>query len=551
MDFLTIAVIFLIILAIFLLGFRNEAVSRNKKINELIASYGKENTRKFSATELENAKVYSRYHNSSCNIDDITWNDLDMWLVYKKINYCLTDSGDEYLYYLLKNPRQSIDDLEDFENAVSLVMNDSSVREKLIRGLWSIGKCLKTDIYEAFSNYEKINSRGDWFIIAGYICGAVLLNFSVLAGVLILVLTAIIAILTYFGKKRFISRYCSCVEYILRLMNGAEELIDSKVEELELIHQLEADVSKLKRLRNITWLITSGTNGNPFNIFFDYIRMLTHLDLIFYNRIMDSVCANKKHVEDIITIIGMIDVYLSVAFFRSGLEDYCIPEFDFSANGIKAKAIYHPLIKNPVKNDFDETACVLLTGSNASGKSTFLKTVAINALLAQSLNTVCGRSYIAPMFRIYTALRLKDSIVSGESYYMAEIDAIKRILDNTEDSNNRVLAFVDEILKGTNTTERIAAGASILKFMSDAGIYVMAATHDLELATILDGIFTNYHFREQMSDKDVSFTYLIYPGVAKSRNAIKLLEMVGYDTRISEYAKQLAGKHEREGIWRL
>lgn len=99
---------------------------------------------------------------------------------------------------------------------------------------------------------------------------------------------------------------------------------------------------------------------------------------------------------------------------------------------------------------------VLLTGSNASGKSTFLKTVAVNAILSQSVNTCMAKKYEAPLFHVYSSMALRDNMDSGESYYIVEIKALRRILDAAEQEKIPVLCFVDEVLRGTNTVERIA-----------------------------------------------------------------------------------------------
>lgn len=546
-----ILIIFAIVSVGFFLGYFNEKKRVEEIIQNILNSYGKANTRKYSTQELENIGSYFKNHPSDFYIDDITWNDLDMWTVYKKINYCLTNSGDEYLYYTLKTPRQNLDKIDEFENVVWRLMKNNKEREAIVRALYEIGRDLKGNFYKAVEGYDKQNNILDYIIDLGYVISILVCFVNVFAGIIGLVFCAVFAVLTYFGKKRKTQKYMSCIDYVLRLINGSDKIVECNLTDFKLIDELACEIKKLKRIKNKTWLVMGAKGDNPISILGDYIRMLTHIDLIFFNSIMKEMKASRDIIDKTIGMIGRLDMYVSVAYYRSSLEEYCVPEFDNELGSIIAKDVYHPLLNNPVKNNYDSKKSVIITGSNASGKSTFLKTIALNTLLAQTINTVCASAYKAPLYRLYTALRMKDSIANSESYYMAEIRSIKRIMDSASTYGNTVLTMVDEILKGTNTTERIAAGASILKKMNELGIYVMAATHDLELAYLLDSIYNNYHFKEEMTDKDVSFTYVIYEGVAKSRNAIKLLKIMGYDDDISDLAEVLARRREKEGAWIL
>ncbi|MDE6675096.1 MAG: hypothetical protein K2K19_09850, partial [Acetatifactor sp.] len=219
---------------------------------------------------------------------------------------------------------------------------------------------------------------------------------------------------------------------------------------------------------------------------------------------------------------------------------------------LSAEQLYHPLIDNPVKNSITAPRGVLLTGSNASGKSTFLKTVALGALMAQTLNMVPADAYSAPRFRIYSSMSLRDDLESGESYYIVEIKSLKRILDAMkEDSDCPVLCFVDEVLRGTNTVERIAAATQILLSLTGENILCFAATHDIELTELLSGQYDNYHFEEEIRDGDILFNYTLREGRASSRNAIRLLEIMGYEQSIIQRAQEQAENFLQQGIWKL
>ncbi|MDE5952169.1 MAG: hypothetical protein K2H12_11375, partial [Acetatifactor sp.] len=147
---------------------------------------------------------------------------------------------------------------------------------------------------------------------------------------------------------------------------------------------------------------------------------------------------------------------------------------------------------------------------------------------------------------------LKDDISSGESYYIVEIKSLKRILDAMrEDSDRPVLCFVDEVLRGTNTVERIAAATQILLSLTGENILCFAATHDIELTELLSSQYDNYHFEEEIRDGDILFNYTLRMGKANSRNAIRLLEIMGYDPSIIQSAQRQAENFLEQGIWKL
>lgn len=139
---------------------------------------------------------------------------------------------------------------------------------------------------------------------------------------------------------------------------------------------------------------------------------------------------------------------------------------------------------------------------------------------------------------------------AGESYYIVEIKSLKRILDQTA-GEPRVLCFIDEVLRGTNTVERIAASSQILKLISQSGAMIFAATHDVELTNLLEDFYENKHFEEQVIDGQVIFDYILKDGRATTRNAIKLLSSLGYDETVTEKAEKQAKAFESEGTWSL
>ena len=148
-----------------------------------------------------------------------------------------------------------------------------------------------------------------------------------------------------------------------------------------------------------------------------------------------------------------------------------------------------------------------------------------------------------------TSMALSDNLLEKESYYIAEIKSLQRILKET-DGVVPVLGFVDEVLRGTNTVERISASSQILAVLAKTNTLLFAATHDIELTYMLETLFENYHFEEQICEDEILFDYQLKTGRATTQNAIALLRLLGYPEHIIEKAKETATIFLSEGEWR-
>ena len=356
-----------------------------------------------------------------------------------------------------------------------------------------------------------------------------------------------------------------CVDQSLLYANTPQGELDRVValaEDQRFIRQeLERISTHKKRLqamrRNSFWVMSAsaGRGGNAsgdiVGVLMDYVRMVFHVDLIKFNRMLKFLRDHVEDVDALIGTLGYLETTAAVWIFRQSLNNgWCVPEFA-EGERISLKEGYHPLLHEPVKNSITAERGVLLTGSNASGKSTFLKTVAVNAVLAQTVHTCAADGYSAPFFHVYSSMALRDDLDSGESYYIVEIKALKRILDAAAAGERPVLCFVDEVLRGTNTVERIAASTQILQSLGSAGIFCFAATHDIELTDLLGNDYDNYHFEEDVREGDIFFSYRLYSGKATTRNAIRLLELMGYDEEIIERASRQAEHFLALGEWKL
>lgn len=536
-----------------------EAKRREKQfIDSLYADYGDKPEKEYSLERF--VRIASNYekHQSEGQIDDITWNDLNMDEIFKRMDYTFSASGEEYLYYTLRNTTKNKEELQHLEEVIQFFDTHPDERVKVQYLMNQLGHTGKFSLYDYIDNLDYLGERSNKkhlllnFLFLPFI---LLIPFQASVGIIGLVALIIYNIMSYFKEKKEIDPYILSFAYILRLVNICEKLVKVKVpvcsEEWERINK---HYRALLGIRTGSFIVLSPTrgmaSGNPLDIIMDYLRMILHLDLIKFNNMLIQLRQHLEDVDSLITQVGYVETAIAIGAFRKSLPEYCIPELKPEADyDFVLREAYHPLIEDAVRNSISTGKGVLLTGSNASGKSTFLKTVALNAILAQTIHTCTALEYKAPFYRIFSSMSLRDDLESGESYYIVEIKALKRILDGAKQTDSKILCFVDEVLRGTNTVERIAASTQILKSLSVKNIMCFAATHDIELTSLLQKDFENYHFEEEIRDGDVFFNYKLQTGKATTRNAIRLLEIMGYEPEIIEQASSQAERFLESGVW--
>lgn len=537
---------------------------------------------KRTGTETESKSQAGKAEQSSFVIDEITWKELDMDDVFCRLDYTLSQAGTEYLYTALHHPAENREEAEKWEKTADYFMTHKKERIHIQMLLAEIGKVkgmVCSDVLTAMGRMKRKKPVRDYLgILACFAAVFAALRLGG-AGLVFLVGVMIVQILTYFRERAGILPYLRCIAWLLGMVRNLEKLCDEL--DADIRTELERNVgmdtelgSCIMRLRVLRrrsfWVMQCGAgSSSPLSLFGDYIRMLLHPDIIQFAALQNTIAALEKEIRYGYDCIGFLDAAVSIAMYRMSLPRYCIPvlypafrpdseQGAYEAEGKENRGFYiaecvHPLLDAPVANSIrlSEGAGVLLTGSNASGKSTFLKTIAVNLLLAQTIHTALADRMTAPFCRIYTAMTDSGSKVgTGRSSYMAEILSLKRILDGGRKARLPVFCFVDEILRGTGTVERIAASAQILKSIRPPGMVCFAATHDRELTGLLEREYDNYYFTEEIRNGDMRFSYRLLRGRADQNNAIKLLEAVGYDREIVEHARACAAHFLKEGMWK-
>jgi hypothetical protein len=247
-----------------------------------------------------------------------------------------------------------------------------------------------------------------------------------------------------------------------------------------------------------------------------------------------------KHARDWFEALGEIDALATIAAVRHDEPDWALPEIEYELSAIEARDLGHPLIPAGRRVGNDVTVgpagtVLLVTGSNMSGKSTLLRAIGLNVLLAQAGAPVCAKALRLPPCDLQTSLHIQDSLERGVSYFMAALARLKTIVDAADRDRKgprRVVYLLDELLQGTNSAERAVAVRAVARHLLNAGAIGVMTTHDLAIASYEP--FASHarlvHFSEQVhGDGSMTFDYVLRDGIATSRNALRLMQLIGLE----------------------
>ncbi len=524
------------------------------------SSFGKLTDKTYFSGDLDHIRVYADYRKEHdpehFYVDDITWNDLGMDAVFRKINSCLSSSGEQYLYYLLRCPAQTGKEYEERRGRIACMESKPEWRLRLQRILDRLGCVRRADLCTVFRPEDHRPWMLFFYLFLFLLVPLTFLLFLVsktygvpaLFGVCILN-----SIIHTYGVRRIRDDY-DTVNYtvamvmtmkrILRLRSRSDfPAVDSALERL--FDQAEEALGRLRSVIRVGG-VTRVTKQDAGEI----LLSLFLLDLLSYEFLKNKLGRNHRDIFTIHEAIGKLDAAIAVASYRAGMPVCTEPEVDFCAEKpfLYVTAMRHPLLDGAVPNDLVTEQPILITGSNASGKSTYLKTAALCAILAQSIGVCPAENYRAAGFRVCSSMALSDDLSTGESYYIAETRSLKRIIDQCV-GKEPLLCVIDEVLRGTNTVERIAASCEVLMHLAGKRTICIAATHDIELCELLSPPYALYHFEEQVDMETMMFDYRIRPGKATSRNAINLLKLMGFEDSVVNGAHERAERYTETGVW--
>ncbi|MCL2203840.1 MAG: hypothetical protein FWB88_07865 [Defluviitaleaceae bacterium] len=505
---------------------------------------------------LENLESIARYAGhmeevepGAWRLDATTWNDLDMDRIFGRLNICLSSVGEEYLYNCLHELQRGNAPLLERERLVQFLAANPEERLVIQMALAGLGKENYNGLVRLMFNADERFLRFQWLYNALALLpllGAIFLFVHVPIGFIVLFAGFMVNIVVHNRVKDKLEDDIPAIEYLNHMLRCCKKLcaLNISLPAFDAVKGyyglFKSVVNRLpKRQSNLTLYL-------DFDFLVDYVRILFLYEVRNYNRLMKKIREHNDEIHGLFKAVGEVETALCVQSFRLSLPVYCTPEFISEAR-IAFTDLVHPLIATPVANSGAIVNDSLLTGSNASGKSTFIKSLALGGILAQTLNT-CAAAHFSTRFSwIMTSMVMRDDLSGGDSYFIVEIKSLRRMLDRVR--RHPCVCYIDEILRGTNTVERIAASASVLTWLHGQSCLCVAASHDIELTHLLADSYENYHFREQITPTGVLFDYKLKTGPSTTRNAIKLLDVMEFDPSIVAQAEKMAQEYDVKQRW--
>ena len=525
------------VVSLFVLDRRN----RTARVKKLRSAWGRPLDRERDLVAIA-AYHRGRAGDASRALDDRTWDDLNMDDVFSVLDRTESVVGQQVLYARLRTmPEDGELDASAFESLTTRMSEDAPAREQAQLVLGGLSHPAGYDLWRlAQPGSLEITAWHLLFPVAGVgMVGVAALVPIWPPAVLLLAAGAIGSLIARASVARSLRVVAGAFRQLRPLIAAAEMLssLDSAAT-APLTGTLRADASRLTRLRRIAgWAgrdSTAAIAGDFGALIFEYLNMVFWLDanaLFFGAR---ELRARAPELLRVIAAVGEVDAAVSVASYRATTRGWTRPLFRSAGSAVLID-VCHPLLPDAVPNSITLAPPhgVIITGSNMSGKSTFLRTVGVTAVLAQTINTCLARRYEAPIFVVRSCIGREDDPSTGKSYYLVEVESVLALVHGARSRVPHLMLF-DELFRGTNAVERIAAGEAVLRALLAPGVddrpsphAVLVATHDQELVDLLDGIYAAYHFTDTIDDSGLAFDFRLQPGAATTRNAIALLGQRG------------------------
>lgn len=478
-----------------------------------------------------------------------TWSDLDMDDFFEWADGTSSCIGRQYLYDLLHYNR--ISEVAEHEELILRLSADENLRSGIQADLLKLDGPDAYSIASLFSISHPVYSRRFYRLL----CVLQFLPFVLLGVVYItsslfflglLCVSVLVNLFLHYRSKARIQGYFFSIPQLWRMLKQAEKLAkiptcasvhENILETLSALHPLRKKLSAFRfsiSLEN-DMAIIAYFFAEMVNVFF--LREVISVSKAFF-----LLQGRREQIETVYRFFGLVDVLCSVSELRKSLPYYALPESCAGGETFHAEGLYHPLVEHCIPNDITlRGKSVLITGSNMSGKTTFIRAIGLSLICAQALHTCFAHSFRLPDdTKLASAIHMEDSLMEGKSFFLQEVQTIKDMLEDSAGCGR--LFLLDELFKGTNTAERIAIAKAVLSALVRQGNIVFVSTHDIELASLLCGEYDLYHFCESVADNTLSFDYKLKSGPVTERNAIRIIEMCGYPQEVVQEAYQIAGK---------
>lgn len=507
--------------------------------------------------QKRNARIQNTWREFDENGNDfleeemVVESDLDIFglnSLYQYICTAHTQEGRKILADYLKNQEFDKDNISLRQEAVKELIDKNDITTEIETLSRVIGiNCKKNtkEWYEAFVSYLK---REDSLISKRLYRGSILFSlftllmfvlslkgyFSVSYALMLFFIQLALGYYSSYKNNKVINdvfRFCNNMEEYYNIVEYIQTVKFESTYINKLCAPIKSSKEATKGIKKLNFLKEAFlVRSNP------YIHIVLQLFLMYDIHCIFALEKWKKNykdsIKDLFSIIGEVEALTSLTAIAYN-RDICFPTFDEESSVIfEADNISHPLIpldavvSNSIKI---HKATGIITGSNMSGKTTFMRTIGVNCILAYAGAPVCANKMIVSNMKIFTSMRVQDDVSKGISTFYAEVLRIKQIIEYSY-KNEPMLVLIDEIFKGTNSADRIVGATEIIKALNKEHIICLVSTHDFELCSLVEKaeiLGSNYHFEEFYRNNELHFDYKIKPGRCRTTNAKHILRMAG------------------------
>jgi len=505
---------------------------QRKVLAELREQWGKPGSKR----EPFAGRWFELLHSGASCVDGKTWSDLEFPRLFVDLDTTVTPLGSQALH---KQLREYVDDPVELaaRHAVHVRLRDDSVlRERLQLALIPLRESWHAHVVDAlYAEAPEPPAQRSLLTLWGAF------SLTVLAAMIVwslsawwwLVLLPINAVILYRYSWRSL-REIEALNGCLRMLSAAGVLCAINAD-LPQLQRLRDEESARREVRSALRFMRICKSGPAWLMPFLNVAFLP--ELIVHVWSMERFYRLRQRLRPTFELVSGIDAALALASALERYPHHCQPEIVATAS-LEILEGRHPLLPNGVPNSIElDGRSALVTGSNMAGKTTFVKMVAINAILGRTVGFCLAARAILPCLPVMAAIYGEHSVEAGKSRYFAEIEAIRGFLDSEANHEGGVFVL-DEPFSGTNTTERVAIACAVLRALGERSM-VLVTTHDVELQAMLGERYELYHFQEDPEVKGY-FDYRLRVGAATERNAIRLLARMNFPPEVVSAAMDWA-----------
>jgi hypothetical protein len=517
--------------------FRFRLARKHSPINQIRASWGREG----SKDHWLSAKLFDLSRNAAAeSVDDRTWIDLEFERLFSSVDSTLTRLGSQCLYHKLRTYRDEPSELENDFAAYQVLRRDTALREQLQLCLWPLRSDSEAHTCESLFGELPVNPRSAGLVLLMSVVSLLVFAAAILhpalvwlMGAIVLCNVVIVVFLRHDIHETFLAtgRLGRMISVAARLARVGANPTVSQPARLSAIFRETPDLRGSFR-----WFLADRSNDLVASFFF-WLNLLFLVDHVAAGLVAGNLRRHRGRLAQVFLQLGSLDADIAIASWLERIPAHCLPAIT-SEKAIEFANGFHPLLAAPVANSIAlHGQSALVVGTNMAGKTTFIKMVGTNIILGRTLGVCFAAMAIIPRSNVMALIRAEHSVESGKSRFFAELERILSFVQRAERDGQGVFV-IDELFNGTNTDERVAAGKAVLESLG-AHAQVLVTTHDIELQHLLGPSFLTFHFVEDPELPEV-FDYRLHPGISTTKNAIKLLEKVGFPSAIVREARRLA-----------